>query len=429
MKVTKLMLTPMDPEKGEITITKSYLYPDGLDCKEVSTLSLESDYQNGQEVRYSTDNGKTFTEWKPIPRESYSVSYGPDERIGEELGKIYNPHHNHYVSTWFTRYFLDGHEESYRLFWREAKMTHYDHQYLRIYKPNEDKPYSEELLKYEDGSLFDPSNPRNMDHLINNRGFANYPTVLSNGDIAVPVGVPIEAACRIAGIDVKSIFPSCPQLHRGVMVARGHFNEQTERYEFTYSNPVILGDLRSSRGIDEPEVVELKSGRLLMVMRGSNVRDKDWSTRIEPGTPSFKWYSYSDDGGKTFSNPEPWHFDDNEVVYSAATISHFIRLNSDGNLYWIGNISSHTAYGNFPRYPLYVCRVNETYGTLMKNTLTVIDTKEEGQSEKIQLSNFSLLENRETGCLEVSLCKMNPYDGHKNLWGPAMRYIIDTRAD
>jgi PIN domain nuclease of toxin-antitoxin system len=209
-------------------------------------------------------------------------------------------------------------------------------------------------------------------------------------------------------------------------VARGHYNQETEEYDFSFSNPIVLGDLRSSRGIDEPEVVELKSGRLLMVMRGSNVRDKSWGTRIEPGTPSFKWYSYSDDGGKTFTDPEPWHFNDGEVIYSGATIGHFIRLKSDGKLYWVGNIAPHTAYGNWPRYPLYAVRIDETYGLAIKESLTVIDTREEGESERIQLSNFALLEDRETGCLEITLCRMNPIDGYKNMWGPAMRYIIDT---
>jgi hypothetical protein len=43
-----------------------------------------------------------------------------------------------------------------------------------------------------------------------NNGFANYPTILEGGDIAVPVGVPIPTACRIGGFDLDRLFPSCP---------------------------------------------------------------------------------------------------------------------------------------------------------------------------------------------------------------------------
>jgi hypothetical protein len=213
-----------------------------------------------------------------------------------------------------------------------------------------------------------------------------------------------------------------------VVVARGKYDPIEDKYNFTFSNPVILSDLRSSRGIDEPILAELESGRLLLVMRGSNISRPQWKTRIEPGTPSFKWYAYSDDGGATFTTAEPWHFDDCEVIYSGATISSFERSTKNGKLYWFGNIAPHTASGNWPRYPLHMAEVNETTGTLIKETLTVIDTKREGETDFVQLSNFGIMEDRETLNFHLNLIKIGQYDRTKPYFCEGWEYEIDVDA-
>ncbi len=415
------------PEKGQIWITKEYLHHDGLTLCQKRNVTHEPDYSNGSKFRISDDNGRTWGEWQSIAREENYVMYGEDEVETLDMGKVWNPVHRHYVSTRFERYFINGHKEAYRKYWH-GSVGFYDHQAIRIWRENEDTPYADDLIKYEDGADFDPENPRNPEYLEKNNGFCNQPIVLKNGDIAVPVSVMVPTGCKMAGLDVNRVFPSCPELHRCVVVARGRFNKETERYDFTFSNPVILGDLRSSRGIDEPIIAELASGRILLVMRGSNVSSAHWRTRIEPGTPSFKWYAYSDDGGETFTSAEPWHFDDRQVVYSGASISALIRSSKNGKLYWIGNVTDHTAYDNFPRYPLHIAQVDDRYGCLIKETLTEIDTRREGETDHLELSNFHVFEDRETGFIEVSLCKAGQYefDYTKANSGEPWRYLIDV---
>jgi hypothetical protein len=171
----------------------------------------------------------------------------------------------------------------------------------------------------------------------------------------------------------------------------------------------------------------LPTGRILAIFRGSNVESKNWNTRIEPGTPSHKWYCYSDDGGKTFTDPQPWHFDDREVFYSAATFSAFIRSIRNGKIYWVGNITNHDTYGNYPRYPLVIAEVNDR-GLLVKETLTQIDTRSEGDSEKLQLSNFNILQDRETGLIELYLTKLGQREGY-TWWADCWRYFIDINND
>lgn len=414
--------------RGAVMLYREYLDHDGLTCRQTEAVSIESDYPPSSTYRISENNGRTWGEWKELEKTDFATFYGEDERIAYPRFEVWNPHFSHYVATGFSRYFIGGHEAAYRAFWEKGEKRYFDHQTLQLRRKGEQAPFSEHLIMYEDGEEFDPNHPRKREHLERNNGFINPPIVLKNGDVAVPVGVPIDVGCRIAGLDVNRVFPSCPKLHRCVIVAKGKYNADTERYDFTFSNPIILNDLRSSRGIDEPILAELESGRLLLLMRGSNVRVPSWNTRIEDGTPSFKWYAYSDDGGATFTEAEPWRFDDREVIYSSATISSFKRSSKNGKLYWFGNITSHNAYGNDPRYPLYVAQVDEATGLLIKDTLTLIDTKREGESDKLQLSNFKLMEDRESLHFELSLCKLCQYDPKLPYFAEGWTYDIDVEA-
>ena len=104
----------------------------------------------------------------------------------------------------------------------------------------------------------------------------------------------------------------------------------------------------------------------------------------------------SEDGGKSFTEPMPWHFDNGEFLYSPASISKLFTNPKTGKHYFIGNITGHTAYGNFPRFPLNIVEIDENFGTAKKETLTVIDTKRENEPGKIQLSNFYIFYNEAT---------------------------------
>ena len=140
---------------------------------------------------------------------------------------------------------------------------------------------------------------------------------------------------------------------------------------------------------------------------------------------NYKYYTISDDGGKTFSPLVPWHFDTREVIYSSATYSLFLRSNTNGKLYWFGNITDPTqTQGNYPRYPLQMVEVDEEWGCAKKDTLTVIDTRREGESERVQLSNFCLLEDRETGNIELYLSKVGQDDNRHEFDCETWKYTI-----
>lgn len=376
-----------------------------LHMYELRAVAYESDFSNEQWLRESFDNGRSWSEPVSVYERSFE-KLGGDELLHISFEpQVFDPASGNLVTCGMLRYFIGGHEEAYRRLWTEAGDDVRDHCYLVYRRP--DGTLRRQLAAYEEGADFDPENPRNPEYLEHNLAYFSHIRFASNGDLLFPLAADVRSCCRMLGLRTEDVVPSCPQLINGVLLVRAHWNERTEAYEMTYSRPVVISDLLSSRGVCEPCVTELPSGRILIVFRGSNWYSKEWNMRIEPGTPGFKWYTFSDDGGRSFSPAMPWHFDSREVVYSSATISQFFRSSKNGKVYWIGNVTDpQRTDGNFPRYPLVIAEVDGRWGCLKKDTLTVIDTRREGETEKVQLSNFTLLENRETQELELRLSKL-----------------------
>lgn len=391
----------------------------GADAKhlfEVRSISGESDFSNGCWQRESFDNGRTWSEPRDIYKETVRTVGENDET--EYLffdPKTYDPVSGCLVSCAMLRYFSGGHTKAYDRFWGRGEAGFSDHCYLVRRTP--DGRIFQQFVAYEEGPDLDPEHPGDPAYLERNRAYFGEIRFASNGDLLFPVGADVTACCRILGQDVREVFPSCPQIQCGMILVRAHWEPEEEQYRLSYSRPVVISDLQSSRGVCEPCVCELPSGRILVVFRGSNECIPNWNTRIDPQAPGFKWYTFSEDGGKTFSPVMPWHFDTREVVYSPASISAFFRSSVTGLDYWIGNVTDPTKInGNEPRWPLCIAQVDEKTGILKKETLTVIDTVRPGEAESLQLSNFDLLENRETGELEIRLCKIGIKEGYEHIY-------------
>ena len=390
------------------------------DLVESLYIQKETDYNSAGYRRVSHDNGRTWGEWETIfedkggeHRDVIDGNEFGDEYSGggaySEGGSVLGPKSGCRISTSNSYYQMNG-RKGYYEYWNEGKNTMRHHAYYSFKRP--DGSIVTKMFEFEEGGAdFDPANPRNPAFLDKNGVMAEGVRLLPDGTPCCILWVQITLCCKMAGIDVNNFFPSCPDLHRGMVLARFHWNAEKNEYDIHLSNPIMVSDLQSSRGFGEPQLTFLKSGRIMFVLRASNCEEPAWNTRISPCAPNFKWYSYSDDGGLTFTPAMPWHFDTREVVYSSASLCAFFRSKKNGNLYWIGNYIDEPwrIEGNDPRHVLQICQVDETYGHLMKDTLTVIDTVREGQTD-VELSNFNLLENRETLDLELRLAKID-FDG------------------
>ncbi|MBE6598392.1 MAG: hypothetical protein E7638_02995 [Ruminococcaceae bacterium] len=410
-------------EDAEETFSRTYC-GNGL-VKEQKNVTKEVDYFGGYFTRESKDNGKTWSEWEThFSDDNGDVRHGKLENSpeGDELltfdvttfpygvrPTLYDPKSGCTVGAGGNWYYLNGHDKGYFAWWEKGEDNVRPHAYFMIRYP--DGREVRRLIELEEGGAdFDPENPRNPAYVDKNRISAGNMRLLPDGDIAFELYPNMRLCCEMAGVDVNTFFPSCPETQQGWVFVRGHWNAEKQDYDFTYSNPVMLSDLQSSRGIMEPLMADIAGGRKLLVFRGSNMQLDVWKTRISPAAPGFKWYTYSDDGGRTFVPPMPWHFDTREVVYSPASMSTFFRSKKNGKLYWIGNIVDPWLIdGNQPRYPLQICEVDEEHGYLIKDTLTVIETIRDGQTS-IELSNFVLAENPETLELELRITKCN-FDG------------------
>ena len=401
-------------EKSENMSDARFRFYPGLDYNkiiEIRELSGESDFYTGRQSRESVDGGKSFGPWQDAYAETYrKIGETEDEEWWvNEKTKVYDPKSGYYVTCAMQRYCVDGHIAAYDSLWGKGERHFFDHCYLCLKKPDGDIG-KKILVNFEGGRDMDPNDPRNPDFLKKNVCYFGNISIANNGDLIFPVAADVKVCCQMLGLDVNDVFPSCPNLMFGMVLVRAAWNG--ESYDLSYSRPMVISDQLSSRGVCEPCAAQLKSGKIIVIFRASNVISEEWNTRINPYALPCKWYAYSEDDGKTFSPAMPLTFTTREVVYSSATMPYLFRSSKTDKLYWIGNITPpEKTHGNFPRYPLYICEVDDEHGALKKETLTVVDTISEGETEFLQLSNLDLFENKITGRLEIRLCKLGRVSG------------------
>jgi hypothetical protein len=176
----------------------------------------------------------------------------------------------------------------------------------------------------------------------------------------------------------------------------------------------------------------LQDGRLLSIVRAQGV--------ISPYflPPRQRPYSVSEDDGATWSDPRPLTFDDGSVFVSSASYSQVIRSSATGSLYWLGNLTPMNLEPQSlgmdtprcdPRYPLYIAEIDEDSLTLKRDTLTIIEDREFGESSWIRFSNFQVYEDRQSQ--EIVVLMMKAYAELEPQWLtlPTPSYLYRIRVD
>lgn len=172
----------------------------------------------------------------------------------------------------------------------------------------------------------------------------------------------------------------------------------------------------STRGMMEGTIAELSSGRLAMVLRGSNAG--------APTLAGYKWLSFSEDGGESWSRARPLACDNGEVPQSSSTGSSLFRSRQNGKLYWMGNLctAGERAEGNMPRSPLILCEVQEEPFALKKDTFFVIDECAAHEEPTVQHSNFKFYLDRQSDDLVVYLTRYSERGSQGRDWMKADQY-------
>jgi hypothetical protein len=164
---------------------------------------------------------------------------------------------------------------------------------------------------------------------------------------------------------------------------------QEGKLDWDISQPIVADPNKTPIGVMEPTIAEMPSGEILMVMRGGNGGSKDEKYALD----CFKWYSYSEDGGYTWTPPKPWMCDDNTVFYSPSSCSQLLE-HSNGKYYWIGIVSNTNPQNDYPGWPLVIGEVNPKDFRLIRDSVTVIDIKRPEQSSSVTYTNFFAREDR-----------------------------------
>jgi len=376
----------------------------GPNLRRIENLSYEAenDFHHGIQERSSDDDGKTWSAWQTLH------SQWPTQRdcTKEEhnFATAYDPASGKEVRMVLQRIIIgEGGRAVDRLF--GGAKVFFDHMLWQTSDDGARTWSPQTLIKYEPGPDYDPNDWGPGNYLGKNEMYGGYNLLATRaGTLVYPVSLFVPY-CDDAFEQTLEHFGIFGRIG-GMMIVVGKWNAAAKTYEWQASNKLNLPRRVSSRGLMEPAVAELKSGRLLISVRGSNMG-------MDPvKQPSRNWMTTSDDGGLTWSPITDLRFDTGEQFYSPSAFARMLRHSQTGKLYWFGNITPEPPLGNGPRYPLVVAEVDEDKIALKKNTLSVIDTRDpEHDSVNVQFSNFSLLENRTTHELEIYLTR---YGVHSN---------------
>jgi hypothetical protein len=356
-----------------------------LKREEIHRTSGESDAYHNFQRRVSRDNGKTWSDLQMLPDVTSQLEGG---------GIVNYPGGYHFDPVLGNSYQMKMRRiwpgmEIYTFNWGGHAHPFNDHVFVI---ENDEK---EVLLRYENGPVFDQENPFDPEFCASNCAYFGVAMdFASDGTAYFPI------VCHTAKDDTA-------HTSGGIVLMR----RDPASGEWLTSNQQYLSPERTSRGLLEPDVAVLKNGNILTVARGNDT----------PACPGRKWFSLSTDGGETLSPVEEFRYDDGSSFYSPSSIHCFQRSSKNGKLYWLANITPEPPEGSGPRYPLYIAEIDETNVAVRKDSLIEVDVRGDDEPNVLQLSNFSVIENRETLDIEIYLTRLGEDPEH--FWhAPVYRY-------
>ena len=418
--VEKSLLLP-SPNPNTATTSSVQYIGEGQTRRERRANISSSDWTDTHRKRYSYDNGRSWTPWQTIydkaPEQNGFVQSGGPSQDGS--GPL-DPVSGMLVKPVFQRIIRGDPREAMSVLWSGDRRFS-DHGFYQLSADNGLTWDKGQLLKYEAGPDFDPEDWGNSEYFRSNEMYIGGICVPSNGTVVIAASVPVPFPDE-EDEKVPVVFPNTYRegCVAGAMCFVGKWDRDLDSYRWQTSNRIFLPRKVSTRGLVELDLSELKDGRLLLIMRGSNVG-------LDPlENPGRKWISISEDGGLTWSPVRDLRYDTGEPFYSPATFARTLRSSATGKLYCFLNINPHPPSGNGPRYPLQVAEINEQRVSIIKASVTIIDDKIKGlDSTQLQLSNFGLLEDRENHRVELTLTRIGERGGGKKVWdADTYRYII-----
>ena len=207
-----------------------------------------------------------------------------------------------------------------------------------------------------------------------------------------------------------------------VICARGEWNAGRTALEWEFGSYFEVGPDRSTAGCCEPSIASLGGDRLFMTTRCQGGEAQ--------GLHSIRYTALSEDGGMTWSDPEPLLYDDGSPVHTPASSSDFVTT-STGRTWWLGNILEAPVFAQTPRYPLKLALFDPGRACLVRDSVRLIQDRPEGAHELVRYTNFGSYEERGTGRLVVTLPEQYRYKGWDEMEKPedfaadCIKYTVD----
>lgn len=340
-----------------------------LQLRETQSVERQSDVGDDIRARWSTDNGRTWSEFVLV-QASNIVKYQGVPVWEGGAAEVYDPASGLLVQYWLRQI---QHGGLYHCFTYVRTSADFG----RSFSPPTP-------LAYEPAPPFDPAHPLDPKYLDHNEGYPGSNILVRRDGTLVAC-----LAHANANGDPKN---NQRPWRMGSVLFLGKWNADRHEYQWKPGARVEISPAHSARGLMEPEVAELADGRLLVVWRGSTHGYDKTVAKI----PGRKFFSLSRGGGQSLTPPAEWKYADGSSFYSPSSYHRMIRHSTTGRLYWIGNITMTPPSGNSPRFPLVIAEVDEANAALIRSTVTAIDDRSPSQGRDVQFSNFSLYEDRQT---------------------------------
>jgi len=376
------------PRPGTAVNMSTYYIGSGLDKVEIHSLEHEgrNDLPVDPMVRYSPDNGRTWSDFEPLPE---IVTFGEGSTFyWGGSAPFYDPVSGLSVSIWLRQTIV------------AEPLRYHCHCFSRV-SDDFGRTWGEaRMIRYEDGPEFNPDNPLDPNFLTSNNSYPGNNFICHSSGYILQSLTSINVPDYVVNTDPDGTHGNwwSPSGARDIGSAcfTGTWNPDIRNYDWTCGERIWVPMSVSSRGLMEAETAELKDGRIVVIWRASNT----------PETPGRKWFSVSTDGGRRMSSIQDLRYDDGTQFYSPSSYHKLFRHSITNKLYWIGNICPEPPDGNSPRYPLIIAEVDEAIPSIKRSTVTIIDDRNPDDSVDLALSNFNVLENRETHDLELSFTRL-----------------------
>ena len=227
----------------------------------------------------------------------------------------------------------------------------------------------------------------------------------------------------VMGFTVHPADPDYPreQFYCGCVFLRGTWNDDQTELSWEAGDIVQVPLSVSAYGACEPDVLHLGGQRLLTTLRVQG--DEEMSDTL-----SSRHFSVSEDGGRTWSDPQLLRYDDGSMVCVPASIATFETHPKTGKAYWFANILDHPVAGQLPRHPLAMAEMDTERFCLIKDTVTIIQDFPEGAPANRSYTNFGHYVDRITDEFVLTPAETPKYNT-RDFRADTVRYRINVEAE